>query len=198
MDSYSVLGINRNASRADVDAAYRSLMEKYSEEKYQSGPLADLAQKKREEIKLAYDAVIKELAAKDKAAAENAKTYSGSTDPEFEKVRSYINAGNFAEAERLLLETKNHNAEWYYLMGCVDLRRGNYNGAYANFKTATNKDPMNMEYKNAFLSMQNSAGAYRNMPMGDMSQPDMCNCCSNLICADCLCECMGGDLVPCC
>ena len=61
-----------------------------------------------------------------------------------------------------------------------------------------NKDPMNTEYKNAFMAMQQNAGGYRNMNTGNMSQDDCCNCCSNLICADCLCECMGGDLIPCC
>ncbi|HBN81189.1 MAG TPA: molecular chaperone DnaJ, partial [Ruminococcaceae bacterium] len=25
-----------------------------------------------------------------------------------------------------------------------------------------------------------------------------CDACSSLICADCCCECMGGDLIPCC
>ncbi|NCU32158.1 MAG: molecular chaperone DnaJ, partial [Candidatus Moranbacteria bacterium] len=25
-----------------------------------------------------------------------------------------------------------------------------------------------------------------------------CNVCSSLICADCCCECMGGDLISCC
>ena len=25
-----------------------------------------------------------------------------------------------------------------------------------------------------------------------------CNTCSTLICCDCLCECCGGDLIPCC
>jgi hypothetical protein len=27
---------------------------------------------------------------------------------------------------------------------------------------------------------------------------DTLNCCSQLICADCCCEMMGGDLIPCC
>lgn len=196
MDAYVVLGISRNASKAEVDAAYRALIDKYSEDKYMGGPLADLAAKKREEFARAYDEIIKEKAAKSEKAAGSA--YSGPFGAEYAQIRQFINIGNLIEAERLLSEIKNHDAEWHYLTGCICLRKGNYNGAYQNFKTATNKDPMNPEYKNAYMSMQQNAGGYRNVGTGEMSQVDCCNCCSNLLCADCLCECMGGDLIGCC
>ena len=29
------------------------------------------------------------------------------------------------------------------------------------------------------------------------STDDACDCCANLICMDCLCECLGGDLISC-
>lgn len=200
MDAYGILGVNKNATKAEIDAAYRALLDKYSEEKYSGGPLADLAAKKREEFDRAYDEIIKDMAARAQAEqnSKNTNTFSGSSNAEYAQIRQFINIGNLVEAERLLSQIKHHDAEWHYLTGCVSLRRGNYNGAYQNFKTATNKDPMNMEYKNAFMSMQQNAGGYRNMNTGDMSQTDCCNCCSNLICADCLCECMGGDLIGCC
>ncbi len=200
MDAYSILGVNKNASKVEIDAAYKSLMEKYSEEKYMGGPLADLAEKKRAELSHAYDEIIKERAQRSQNEQQSASGggFSGASSPEYAQIRQYINIGNLTEAERLLTQIKNHDAEWHYLMGCIAIRRGNYNAAYSNFKTATNKDPMNTEYKNAFMAMQQGAGGYRNMNTGNMSQDDMCNCCSNLICADCLCECMGGDLIPCC
>ena len=200
MDAYGILGVGRNASKAEIDAAYKSLLDKYSEDKYTGGPLADLAEKKRAELWQAYDEVIKDRAQREKneQSSTGGNSFSGNSSPEYMQIRQYINIGNLAEAERLLSEIKSHDAEWYYLSGCIALRRGNYNGAYSAFKTATNKDPMNMEYKNAFMSMQQNAGGYRNMSAGNMSQDDCCNCCSNLICADCLCECCGGDLIPCC
>lgn len=200
MDVYGVLGVGRNASKSEIDAAYKALIEKYSEEKYENGPLAELAAKKREELNFAYDEIIKERSKKAESAASENAGFGGenSCSAEYREIRQFINIGNISEAEKRLSEIKVHDAEWYYLMGCVEIRRGNYNGAYSNFKTATNKDPMNMEYKNAYLSMQQNAGGYRNMNTGDMSQTDCLNCCSNLICADCLCECMGGDIIPCC
>lgn len=199
MDAYSILGVSRSASKAEIDAAYKALLDKYSEEKYMGGPLSDLAEKKRAELSRAYDEVIKDRARRENPnSSAGGNTFSGASSPEYMQIRQFISAGNYSQAEKLLSEIKNHDAEWHYLTGCVALRRGNYNSAYSNFKTATNKDPMNMEYKNAFMSMQQNAGGYRNMNTGDMSQADCCNCCSNLICADCLCECCGGDLIPCC
>lgn len=201
MDAYTTLGINKNASKAEIDAAYKSLMEKYSEEKYENGPLSDLASKKRAELTLAYDEAVKESARRaqnEQSSQGGTGTFSSASTPEYNRIRQYINIGNLTEAERLLSEIKEHDAEWHYLMGCLAIRHGNYNAAFSNFKTATNKDPMNMEYKNAYMSMQQNAGGYRNMTAGEASQADCCNCCSNLICADCLCECMGGDLIPCC
>ena len=33
---------------------------------------------------------------------------------------------------------------------------------------------------------------------GGSGSCDACDMCSGLICADCCCECMGGDLISCC
>ena len=96
-----------------------------------------------------------------------------------------------------LSSMKERDAEWYYLCGVVSLRRGLYNDAYSFFKTATNKDPLNMEYREAFARMDRQAGAYRQAGP-NMQQMDCCTCCNNLLIADCCCECMGGDIIPCC
>lgn len=60
-------------------------------------------------------------------------------------------------------------------------------------------DPQNAEYRNARLNIermaqQGSAGR----TTGTVCADDGCGCCANLMLADCCCECMGGDLIPCC
>ena len=35
-------------------------------------------------------------------------------------------------------------------------------------------------------------------PGGQMGGCTACDICNGLICADCCCECMGGDLISCC
>ena len=67
------------------------------------------------------------------------------------------------------------------------------------FDTACRMDPQNAEYRNARLNIermaqQGSAGR----TTGTVCADDGCSCCANLMLADCCCECMGGDLIPCC
>ena len=54
----------------------------------------------------------------------------------------------------------------------------------------------NAEYKEARDRLREQAstygGGYRRSGTGG------CDLCTNLICADCCCEMMGGDLIPCC
>ena len=205
MEPYSVLGLNRDASMEQVNAAYRELLRKYDESNYADNPLADLAAKKRQEINDAYDAIIKMRAEEKKRAEESAAgagnqqnqhTYT-SSNPRYAQVRSAIDSGNITGAWQMLSAMKERDAEWYYLCGVVSLRRGLYNDAYSFFKAATNKDPMNMEYREAFARMDRQAGAYRQTGP-NMQQADCCTCCNNLLIADCCCECMGGDIIPCC
>ena len=75
-------------------------------------------------------------------------------------------------------------------------RRGWFDEAYKNYSAACQRDPGNTEYAAAFNSLNNnSRGGYRQTRGGGC---DACDICSSLLCADCCCECMGGDLIPGC
>ena len=219
MNPYLTLGVSHTASQEEIDMAFKSLMEKYSTENYGGGPMESLAAKKRKELEDAYDSIIKMRSEeKKKTSSQNTysnysnqsnnssqngkKTYGGytsaqSSSPEYEHIRRCIDQGNTIEAQRLLQSAAKRDAEWFYLSGCLALRNGMYNDAYNFFKTASNKEPHNDEYRAAYMRMEQQAGGYRNYG-GNMQQQDCCNCCSNLIIADCCCECMGGDLISCC
>ena len=82
----------------------------------------------------------------------------------------------------------------------VLLRKGWYDGARQHFATACSMDPANSEYASAYNTVNRSASGYGQTFYGNQTTggPDVCNCCSSLICADCCCECMGGDCIPCC
>ena len=76
--------------------------------------------------------------------------------------------------------------------------------AMKHFQTANRMDPNNMEYTAALNQMmwqrQNArpAGGYRTYTYGGNPGCSSCDLCTSLICADCCCECMGGDLIRCC
>ena len=56
-DPYSVLGVARSATDAEIKKAYRELARKYHPDNYADNPLADLAQEKMKQINEAYDQI---------------------------------------------------------------------------------------------------------------------------------------------
>lgn len=127
--------------------------------------------------------------------------YSEEARRRFTLIRNCINDGNITEAERLLGETPDadRGAEWFFLTGCVQLRKGFYVDAQNSFDTAYRMEPTNNEYWTFKEKMrtraQNFGGGYETGKSGGCNG---CDICSSMICADCCCECMGGDLIPCC
>ncbi len=201
-DYYSVLGINKNATDDEVKAAYKEMAKKYHPDNYADNPLSDLAAEKMKEINEAYDGIMNERRRR-KSSANHAGGNYYNASSNFSDVRSLITNNRLEEAQEILdgVPPERRDAEWYFLNGTVLYKRGWFDNAYTNFATACRMDPMNPEYREAMNRVQRSAGGnfnnpYRSAPnMGGMSA---CDCCSNLICADCCCECMGGDLIPCC
>jgi len=205
MDPYKVLGVSPNASDADIKKAYRDLARKYHPDNYHNNPLADLAQEKMKEINEAYDMITRQRASggggySGNSSSSGSSNYNrGNTSSDFSAVRMAINSGNINYAEQLLNASSNRNAEWHFLMGSVCYRKGWLDEARRYYQTAVNMDPMNQEYRQALNFMASAGNAYYKQPgtnqSGNMSA---CDCCQGLLCADCCCECMGGDLIRCC
>lgn len=198
-DPYSVLGVSKNASEEEVKNAYRELARKYHPDNYTDNPLSDLAAEKMKEINDAYDQIMNGSRSS-KSYNSNQNSYSGSTS--FPEVRSLINQGRLEQAQEVLdgVSPQSRNAEWYFLNGTVLYRRGWFDQAYTSFATACRMDPMNPEYRNALNNAQRQTGNQYNpyRTYGNAGGCNGCDLCTNLLCADCLCECMGGDLIPCC
>ena len=196
-DPYSVLGVNKNATDDEIKNAYRELARKYHPDNYQDNPLSELAAEKMKEINEAYDQIMGSRRGKKNAYNGD---YTGSTGTSaFPEVRSLIAQNRLEQAQEVLdgVPAANRNAEWYFLNGTVLYRRGWFDQAYTSFATACRMDPSNPEYRNALNRAQGQTNSAYN-PYRSYNGANACDCCTNLICADCLCECMGGDLIPCC
>lgn len=196
-DPYQVLGVSKSASDEEIKNAYRELARKYHPDNYTDNPLSDLAGEKMKEINEAYDAIMNE-----RRGSANKSSFRGNTgNSSFPEVRSLINQGRLEQAQEVLdgVPPGSRNAEWYFLNGTVLYRRGWFDQAYTSFATASRMDPGNAEYQNAEQNAARQSGRqynpYRSYGGNDCNA---CNICSNLICADCCCEMMGGDLIPCC
>lgn len=213
-DPYKVLGVPSNATDAQIKEAYRELAKKYHPDKYINNPLADLAAEKMREINEAYDYLTKNKGSSfdgysSNTGSSNKGQYSynggfgaGSSNTQYASIRKLINENRIDEAESALNGATVRNAEWHFLMGVVKEKRGWHDMAFQHFARATQLDPYNIEYRNAFNSMNARRGMYTNTGSqygyGTPSACCTCDNCSSLICADCCCEMMGGDLIPCC
>ncbi len=196
---YEILGVDKNATDEQIKNAYRELAKKYHPDNYADNPLNDLAEEKMEEINAAYDKIMNERKHKGKGN----KSYNGQTS--FPEIRNLIANGNFEEAQVRLdaISIENRNAEWYFLNGTVLYKRGWFDNAFTCFTTACRMDPTNAEYREALNRMNYNRNGFNRQQNPYASSPNMggcsaCDMCEALWCADCCCECMGGDLIRCC
>ncbi|KAJ50441.1 curved DNA-binding protein CbpA [Clostridium tetanomorphum] len=194
---YEILGINKGASKEEIKRAYRDLAKKYHPDQYGNNPLRDLAEDRMRKINEAYDYLIKNA---DSGNYSNTNSYNNNDYVDYQSIRMDIQNGNFSIAEEKLSRISIRNAEWNFLMGLINLRKGWYDASYNYIKTACNMDPNNMEYREAFNRINNTNNSYRqpyhNSRHG--SDNDICSVCATLYCMDCCCECCGGDFISCC
>ncbi len=203
-DPYNILGVNRNASDDEIKTAYRTLAKKYHPDRFDKDPaMAELASEKMQEINEAYDTIMNER--KNGTARGSSSSYTGYSDASgYSDVRSFIRTGRISDADQILsgVPLDRRDAEWYYLKGTILYNRGWLEEAYNHYQRACQMDPNNMEFRTAMNQVTGQRGGVYGG--GYNTNPNMaggcsgCDVCSSLICADCCCECMGGDLIRCC
>jgi len=214
-DPYSILGVSSSATDDEIKTAYRNLARKYHPDNYgDDNPLKDLANEKMQEINSAYEEIQRMRAQGtgnnknggssyyDFSGAENG--YSNSTGV-FRDIRIAINARRFSEAERLVagVPIAERGAEWHYLNSVLLMRRGYANDAMRELEMACSMDPTNMEYQRAKEMFNTGARGYGSTYYGSggynrrAAEDDACDCCTKLICLDCICEMCGGDFIRC-
>lgn len=204
---YKVLGVNEGATNEEIRAAYLSLVKKYHPDKYTDPDMKQLANEKLKEINEAYDQLTKNpgktasggYSGAAYGAGGHGGSYSGPEADRFVRARSLINAGNLDGAKTILDSIQTRNAEWYYLYGIIYLRQGWYDKAREFLGRAYRTEPGNAEYAQAYNTLRYTGNPYsRPRQSTSYGNCSACDICPGLMCADCCCECMGGDLIRCC
>ena len=198
-DPYEVLGVSPNASDDEIKRVYRDLARKYHPDNYQNNPLADLAEEKMKEINEAYDAITKTRSGGGSSYGGGSAAQSGygygyssagyqqsqsSGGQAYARARQAVSRGDLDGAEQIL-QGASRNGEWYFLMGSIAYRRGWLDEARQNYQIAVQMEPNNMEYRQAFSMMQR--GGYGYQPDMTGAQCDGMDCCTAMMCMNCLC-----------
>lgn len=209
MDPYKVLGVSQNASQEEIRAAYLAMVKKYHPDKYQDPALKELADERLKQINEAYDLLTRKYSGASADAGASGYSgygysgqggsYSGPNAQVFARARALVNANDLEGAKRVLDAIQTRNAEWYYLYGIISLREGYYDKARDYISRAYYQEPGNQEYAQAYQTLRATGNPYTRASSGGRGGScSGCDICSGLICADCCCECMGGDLIRCC
>jgi len=205
---YEILGLPENAADEQIREAYRVLARRVQDE---GG--ANAAERMRE-LDWAYDQII--MSRSTNFSGAGAPPNNGYAQPnqgayqrswgagDLSDIRVKIRDGRFDDAEMLLdgVPAQSKTAEWFFLKGSIQHRKGWLEEASGNFAAACRLDPNNREYKAAYENISRSrSGGYRTQETNRRRRKSgcsACDVCTGLICADCCCECMGGDLIKCC
>lgn len=200
-DPYEVLGLQRGASKDEVKSAYRKLAKKYHPDMNENNPLKDLAEEKFKEIQWAYDEIMNGTSSNSSYGSSSYTNYSNSNDSysKLSDIRQKVNIGRYQEAIRELNVITTRDGEWNFLMGVCYVNLGSVGQGMQFVQRAVNMDPRNMEYQNYLNQIMNMQRTYQNRAYNYRgSNNSSTDCCTQLVCADCLCECLGGDLISCC
>lgn len=207
---YEVLGVSPTASDEEIKKAYRKLAKQYHPDNYTDNPLKDLAAEKMKAINDAYDTIQKQRASGSHSGGQNGyyggygntnqNTNTNSGETVYTRIRRLINAGRINEAETLLNGVSERNAEWHFLMSLVYYRKGWLQDARSEINLACQMDPYNREYRSFQQRMSSGSysSPYSGMNTNTAGGCSACDVCQAMLCADCCCECMGGDCIACC
>ncbi len=195
---YEFLGLDENATDEELATRYLDLREKYAEERWLDGEAGNEAAKNLTKLEVAY----KEILA---ARKEGNKQTDGVGS--LEKVAALLKENKVDEAQRILDDFNERNAEWHYLQAVVFYKKNWTSDSKKQLEIAMQMDPDNLKYRNAYGKMnakndyekrqgQNQNPYGNSAPVNDGQQQmggGVCNdcltCCYATMCLNCCMNC---------
>lgn len=198
-----LLGLTEGATAEEIEAAYKSLREKYLEERFLDGEAGNNAARMLTKIETAHNELLSEL-----AEAEN--DLSSDAGTAYAKVEELIRDGKIDEAQRALDVFNERNAQWHYLQSVVFYRKNWINESKKQLEIAMHLDASNEKYKETYKKLNDkieydatkhasdgaNQSAYRGQNMDGMQEnqmggnfcSDCLTCCYINMCINCLCS----------
>ncbi len=195
-----ILGLEEGATAEMIEEAYKSLRDKYREERFLEGEVGNNAAKMLSKIETARSELLAEL--NESSSADGASSFS--------KVEELIKSGDLQEAQRVLDSFNERNDYWHYLQSVLFYRKNWVNESKKQLEIAMQLDPGNQKYKDAYQKLNDKiaydANAHKadganqsaydgqgmNVPPDDQMGGNFCTdclqCCMLNMCLNCLCS----------
>lgn len=202
---YLILGIDENATFAEVHDAYHKLKIKYQSQRFEEGEVGAAATRNLMELEQAYQDCLELL---------KSKAVTGNDGNVYSEISSLIKKNNLSKAQNMLDDIESRDAEWHYYQSIIYYKNNWVSDSKKQLEIAVSLDPTNSKYTEALKKMeanaqanynanpnaqqQQRAGYDRPNPNAGRNANACCDTCCTLICCDSLCECCGGDLISCC
>lgn len=208
---FVILGVDKNATQSEILEAYKQKRAYYQAHVFDEGESGAQAASMLNQLDDAYQQAME-------MAVESA-TVTGEGESAYEQVKQAIRSKEIETAQKLLDDMSYRGAEWHYYQSVVFYEKNWLNDTKKQLEIALQMEPQNEKYQRALDNLkkkidgsrpydkEGSQGVYN----ADSTQTDrtytqrdgavadgLCTACQALWCADCCCECMGGDLIRCC
>lgn len=208
---FVILGVDKNATQSEILEAYKQKRAYYQAHVFDEGESGAQAASMLNQLDDAYQQAME-------MAVESA-TVTGEGESAYEQVKQAIRSKDIETAQKLLDDMSYRGAEWHYYQSVVFYEKNWLNDTKKQLEIALQMDPQNEKYKRALDNLKKKIDGSRpydkegaqGVYNADSAQTDrtytqrdgavadgICSACQALWCADCCCECMGGDLIRCC
>lgn len=208
---FVILGVDKNATQSEILEAYKQKRAYYQAHVFDEGESGAQAASMLNQLEDAYQQAME-------MAVESA-TVTGEGESAYEQVKQAIRSKDIETAQKLLDDMSYRGAEWHYYQSVVFYEKNWLNDTKKQLEIALQMDPQNEKYQHALDNLKKKIDGSRpydkegaqGVYNADSTQTDrtytqrdgavadgICSACQALWCADCCCECMGGDLIRCC
>ena len=200
---YELLGLTENATDEEITARYEELRDKCREDRWLDGEAGNEAAKMLTKLETAY----REIMADRKERGKNTDGKAA-----FEEVAELLRQDKINEAQALLDNFNERDAEWHYLQAVVYYKKNWTNDSKKQLEIAIQMDPDNAKYRSAYgklnakkdYQQQNAHQQNTQSQNPYTSEPDteqlgggsVCSdcltCCYTTLCVNCLFNCCCG------
>ncbi len=179
-DPYSILGVNRGATDAEIKKAYRRLSRQYHPDSYagKSHMEQEMAEEKFRQIQEAYNQIVDERSGKGSsysgagyggqsgyggfagsgASGNSRRTSTGTAEDQYlMAAMNYLCAKKYNEAVNVLLsiDEEKRGGRWNYLCAIANMGLGNNIMAQEYAERAVELEPNNLEFRQYYQQLLN-------------------------------------------